>query len=164
MQPMWLWLFSCRQFVDTFENAYWRKLKQMQPMQLWLLSGRRFEDTFENTQHLRIHWSVWDFTGASVNLLERLRASKGFWNFDGASEIFWERLWNVWYQKNSPWKNAPFSLHKQDQGVRGSLPINATLEWAMFFLFWHYTLNYLAWSLSCSSFPAPAPSMFTAIR
>ena len=88
MQPMWLWLFSCRQFVDTFENAYWRKLKQMQPMQLWLLSGRRFEDTFENTQHLRIHWSVWDFTGASVNLLERLRASVGFRNFDGASEIF----------------------------------------------------------------------------
>ena len=32
MQPMQLCLFSGRSFEDTFENAQWRKIKQMQPM------------------------------------------------------------------------------------------------------------------------------------
>ena len=39
-----------RQFEDKFENAQWRKAKQMQPMRLCLLSCRPFEATFENTQ------------------------------------------------------------------------------------------------------------------
>ena len=54
MQPMWLCLFSGKQFEDTFENAHWRKVKQMQPMWLCLFSGRQFEETFENAQWSRI--------------------------------------------------------------------------------------------------------------
>ena len=33
MQTMWLRLFSCRAFKETFKNAQWRKVKQMRPMQ-----------------------------------------------------------------------------------------------------------------------------------
>ena len=32
MQPMWLCLFSGRQFEETFENSQWGKDQQMQPM------------------------------------------------------------------------------------------------------------------------------------
>ena len=32
MQPMWLSLFSGRPFKETFEDAQWRKIKQMQPV------------------------------------------------------------------------------------------------------------------------------------
>ena len=47
---MWLCLFSGRQFEDTFENAQWRKDKQMQPTWLCILlyiSALR--------KHLKIH-------------------------------------------------------------------------------------------------------------
>ena len=37
MQPMWLNLFSGRQFKETFEEAQQRKVKQMQPMRLSIL-------------------------------------------------------------------------------------------------------------------------------
>ena len=48
MQPVWLCLCVCMQFEDTFEKAQWRKVKQMHPMWLHLFSCRRFEVTFEN--------------------------------------------------------------------------------------------------------------------
>ena len=67
-------------------------------------------------EHLKIHGSIWDFTGASVILLERLRASVGFRNFDGASEIFRSVCGISGTKKMPPWKNAPFSLHIQDRG------------------------------------------------
>ena len=51
---MWLCLFSCRQFEDTFEKAQWRKVKQMQPMRLCLFSGKRFEETFKNAQWRKV--------------------------------------------------------------------------------------------------------------
>ena len=54
MQPMWLCIFSSRQFEDTFENAQWRKVKQMQPMWLCIFSGRKFEATLENTQWRKV--------------------------------------------------------------------------------------------------------------
>ena len=50
MQPMCLCFFWFRQFEETFENAHWRKVKQMQPMWLCILIRKQFEDTFENTQ------------------------------------------------------------------------------------------------------------------
>ena len=50
MQPMWLCILSSRPFEDAFENAHWRKVKQMQLVWLCIYSGRPFEDTFENTQ------------------------------------------------------------------------------------------------------------------
>ena len=31
LQLVWLCIFSCRPFEDTFENPHWRKAKQMQP-------------------------------------------------------------------------------------------------------------------------------------
>ena len=57
----WCQLFLQRRFAaadnslekivgDSFENAQWRKVKQMQPMWLCILSGRRFVEAFENTQ------------------------------------------------------------------------------------------------------------------
>ena len=70
-------------------------------------------------EHLKIHGSIWDFTGASVILLQRLRASVGFRNFDGASEIFRSVCGIYGTKKMPPWKNAPFSLHIQDRGVQG---------------------------------------------
>ena len=47
---MWLCILSSSPFEATFENTYWRKVKQMQPMRLCIFSGRRFEETFDNTQ------------------------------------------------------------------------------------------------------------------
>ena len=47
---MRLCLFSGRPFEETFENAQWRKVKQMQPMWLCLLWPKFFEDTYEETQ------------------------------------------------------------------------------------------------------------------
>ena len=45
-----LCILLCKRVEDTFENAQWRKVKQMPPMWLCILSGRRFDDAFENTQ------------------------------------------------------------------------------------------------------------------
>ena len=50
MRPIWLCIFSCRPFEDTFESTRWRKLKQMQPMWFYILSGRRFDEKFENAK------------------------------------------------------------------------------------------------------------------
>ena len=50
MQPMWLCIFTGRQFEEAFENTQWRKVKQMQPMWICILFCKRFEDTFENAQ------------------------------------------------------------------------------------------------------------------
>jgi len=54
MQPMRLCLFLGREFEGTFENAQWRKVKQMQPMWLYLFSGTEFEGSFENAQWRKI--------------------------------------------------------------------------------------------------------------
>jgi hypothetical protein len=31
-KPMWLCIFLCTSFEDTYENPQWRKVEQMQPM------------------------------------------------------------------------------------------------------------------------------------
>ena len=54
MQPMRLCLFKCKQFKETFENAQWRKIKQMQPVWVCILQCRQFEDSFENTQRRKV--------------------------------------------------------------------------------------------------------------
>ena len=54
MQPMRLCLFLGREFEGTFENAQWRKVKQMQPMWLYLFSGTEFEGSFENAQWRKV--------------------------------------------------------------------------------------------------------------
>ena len=51
---MWLWVFAGRQFEDTFENAQWRKVKQMQPMWLCIILCKRSEETFENAQWRKV--------------------------------------------------------------------------------------------------------------
>ena len=43
MQPMWLCVFSCRWFEDTFKKAQWGKVKQMC---LCTIFGKRVEETF----------------------------------------------------------------------------------------------------------------------
>ena len=48
MQPMWLWLFSGKQFKDTLENAQWRKVK-LQQMWLCFLWDWHFENKFDKT-------------------------------------------------------------------------------------------------------------------
>ena len=45
---MWLCVFPCRQYEDTFEKAQRRKAFQMQPMWLCIFTDRSFEETFEN--------------------------------------------------------------------------------------------------------------------
>ena len=45
---------SNRLHGNTFENAQWRKVKQIQPIFLCILSGTQFEDTFENAQWIKI--------------------------------------------------------------------------------------------------------------
>ena len=54
MQPMWLCIFSCRPFEETFKNAQWRKVKQLQPMWLCIFSCRPFEETFKNAQWRKV--------------------------------------------------------------------------------------------------------------
>ena len=46
MQPMWLCILSGRRFVEAFENTQWRKVKQMQQMWLCIFLCKRIEDTF----------------------------------------------------------------------------------------------------------------------
>ena len=50
VQPMWLCICSCQLFENTFENAQWRKVKQMQPVWFWVLTGVQFDETFKNAQ------------------------------------------------------------------------------------------------------------------
>ena len=40
MQPVWLCIFSGRQFEDTYEETQWRKAKQLQPVWLCILPGK----------------------------------------------------------------------------------------------------------------------------
>ncbi len=42
MQLMWICLLSGKQFEETFENAHWRKVKQLQTMQLCIILFKRF--------------------------------------------------------------------------------------------------------------------------
>ena len=46
MQPVRFYIFSSKQFEETFENPQWRKIKQMQPVWIYILSSKPFEDTF----------------------------------------------------------------------------------------------------------------------
>ena len=39
---------GCRQFKEAFENTQWRKVKQMQPVLLWIISCRQFKETLKN--------------------------------------------------------------------------------------------------------------------
>ena len=43
-------ILTGKQFEEPFENAQWRKVKQMQPMWVRLFSGKQFDEAFENTQ------------------------------------------------------------------------------------------------------------------
>ena len=54
MQPVWICLFSSRQFEETFENTKWGQGKQMQPMWLCVLLCKRFEVTFKNSQRRKV--------------------------------------------------------------------------------------------------------------
>ena len=54
MQPMWLCLFSCIQFEETYENAHQRKVIQMQPMWPCFFSYKQFEGTNENPNWRKI--------------------------------------------------------------------------------------------------------------
>ena len=96
-------------WTETKSTSLARKFYiQGLPNRIWI---------FNFLDRLRIHWSVWEFIGASVNLLERLRASQGFWNFDGASEIFGSVCEMYGTKKMPPGKNAPQSMHQRDQGA-----------------------------------------------
>ena len=44
------WFLPGKRFEETFNDAQWRKVKQMQPMRLCIFSGKLFEETFENAQ------------------------------------------------------------------------------------------------------------------
>ena len=50
MQPARLRILWGRHIKETFENARWRKVKQVQPMWICILWDRPFEETFENTR------------------------------------------------------------------------------------------------------------------
>ena len=50
MQPVWIKIFSSRQFAGTFENTPWREGKTMQPVSIYIHRGRQFEDAFENRE------------------------------------------------------------------------------------------------------------------
>ena len=43
-----------KQFEKTFENAQWRKVKDMQPMLQGIFSNRTFEAAFENPQWRKV--------------------------------------------------------------------------------------------------------------
>ena len=60
LPQVWLCILCPNQFEDTFENAQWRKAKQMQPVWVCILSGKRFEDTFEITRWRKanVKWHI----------------------------------------------------------------------------------------------------------
>ena len=49
-QPSVICIPTYRHFENPFENAHWRKVRQMQPVRLCFLLYKRFEQTFDNTQ------------------------------------------------------------------------------------------------------------------
>ena len=54
MQPVLLWIISCRQFKETLKNVWtllrWRKRVQL--MWLWIITGTQFLKTFEETKQV----------------------------------------------------------------------------------------------------------------
>ena len=48
------WFLPGKRFEETFNDAQWRKVKQMQPMRLCLLSRKRFEETFKDAQWRKV--------------------------------------------------------------------------------------------------------------
>ena len=48
---MWLCILPCMEFEGSFENAQWRKDKQMQPAEIFIFLRKCFEETFEGA-----HW------------------------------------------------------------------------------------------------------------
>ena len=54
MQPVWLFILLGKQFDETYENAQWRKIKEMQLMWLFMFWGIQFEDTFEKAERRKV--------------------------------------------------------------------------------------------------------------
>ena len=57
MQWMWLCILSGRRFGESFENAQWRKIKQMKQMQpMWpcIFADRQFSEIFGNTRYRKV--------------------------------------------------------------------------------------------------------------
>ena len=50
MQPVWLCIFSGRQFENAFKKTLRWKVKHMQPVLLCILPSKQFDDTCENTK------------------------------------------------------------------------------------------------------------------
>ena len=63
-------------------------------------------------ERLRIYWSVCEFTGAS-------EGQPGFLKFWWSIWDFWERLWNVRYQKNASWKKRSLNYAPTGSGCSG---------------------------------------------
>ena len=62
---------SNRLHENTFENAQWRKVKQIQPIFLCILSGTQFEDTFENAQWRKVkQMQQCDFASSHASALK----------------------------------------------------------------------------------------------
>ena len=66
-------------------------------------------------ERLRIYWSVCEFTGAS-------ESQPGFLKFWWSIWDFWERLWNVRYQKNASRKKRSLKYAPMGSGCRAQRP------------------------------------------
>ena len=112
MQPVWLCIHWCRQFGETFENAQWRKVKQMQPMWLCIFTGRQFEGTFENAQRRKVKQMqpMWlcillctPFEGTFENTQRRkTKQMQPVWLCipSGCRPAIWRHIWKLTLEKS----------------------------------------------------------------
>ena len=106
---MWLWICSCRQFQNTFENPLLKKIILMQPIRLCICSSKKFEDTFEISLQKQIIQGkpvqlcicsgrqfdhIWKFTPEKSRANATNATMHVFW------QAIWEDIWKLILEKN----------------------------------------------------------------
>ena len=78
---MSLCMCPSRQFDETYQNSFWRKVVQMQPLWLCVCSGSQFEETFTKKTHMnKIHmWIIILSDSLSRHVITHSGCVKAIW-------------------------------------------------------------------------------------
>ena len=96
MQPIRLCLFWCKQFEETFENAQWRKIKQMQRMRLWILNKSKTNAT---NVTLPLLWhGVWRIIWKCT--VEKSQTNATYATMNHLIKAIWDNIWKRTVEKS----------------------------------------------------------------
>ena len=121
---MWFCIYSGRRFEETFENAQWRKVKQMQPMHYGLsnviIRDQKFAKVRKSKPLLLAHF----WTKRAQFFFKRSKTGKIL------QQIFFkcfsiEKNWNFWHwmAKNlNGWSHKLETLHVETLGTNLKKP------------------------------------------